>query len=175
MSEDQDLPKRKNTRLQQFDYSSPGAYFITFCTHNRKNTLSHIVGAIHESPEAKLTEYGVLLDNVINNMPTHLGVMIDQYIIMPNHVHMIVLIADSEELRAIRESPLRVRSVLSKTVGYIKMNVSKSIHNLYGEEKIWQRGFYDHIIRDRADYEKIVKYIYENPLMWYYDELYSEE
>ena len=87
-----ELPKRKNTRLQYYDYNSPGAYFITFCVHNRKNMLSRIVGAIQESPEAKLSEYGVILDNVIKNLPTHLKATVDCYVIMPNHVHMIILI-----------------------------------------------------------------------------------
>ena len=169
------LPKRKNNRLQHFDYSSPGAYFITICTYKRKNTLSHIVGAIHESPEPKLTEYGMIIDNVIQKLPTHLKVTIDRYVIMPNHVHMIIVIADDETLRAIRESLLRGRSVISKTVGYIKMNASKEIHNRYGNTTIWQRGFHDQVIRDRQDYEKITQYIHENPLRRKYDKLYSEE
>ena len=175
MEMEKELPKRKDTRLKGFDYSSPGAYFITFCTHNRRNTLSHIVGAIHESSEAKLTEYGIILDHVINNLPTHLKATVDRYVIMPNHVHIIVVITDDEALRAIRESPLRVRSILSKTIGYIKMNTSENIRKLYDAEKIWQRGFHDHVVRDRTDYERIVKYIYENPLIWQYDCFYKEE
>ena len=106
----EELKKRKLLRLKDYDYSSAGAYFITICTHNRKNTLSHIVGAIHESPEPKLTEYGMIIDNVIQKLPTHLKATIDRYVIMPNHVHMIIVIADDEVLRAIRESPLRTNS-----------------------------------------------------------------
>lgn len=174
MKMEKELPKRKNNRLQHYDYSSPGAYFITFCTHNRRNTLSHIVGAIQESPESKLTEHGVILDNVIKNLPTHLNAKVDKYVIMPNHVHIIVVITNDDALRAIRESPLRVRSILSKTVGYIKMNASKNIHKLYGGEHIWQRGYHDHIIRNRADYDRITKYIYKNPLTWQYDCFYTE-
>ena len=115
-----ELPNRKRLRLEYFDYNSPGAYFITICTHNRKCTLSKIVGAIHESP-------------------------------------------------------LRSRSTISKTIGYIKMNATKAIHLSCKDEIVWQRGYYDHVIRDRNDYEKIVKYIYENPVNWFYDELYTKE
>ena len=100
---------------------------------------------------------------------------IDSYVIMPNHIHLIIIITDYEKMRAIRESPLRGRSIISKTVGYIKMNVSKEIHCQYGDVILWQRGFYDHVIRDRRDYEKIVRYIYENPLRWKYDCFYAEE
>ena len=175
MSIESELPKRKRLRLHNFDYSTPGAYFITMCTHNRKCTLSHIVGAIHESPEWELTEYGKIVDRLINHIPEHYKAEIDRYVIMPNHIHLVVIISDDEEFRAIRESPLRGRSVISKVIGYIKMNASKEIHSRYGNTTVWQRGFHDHIIRDRHDYEKIAEYIYENPIKWQYDCFYSEE
>ena len=235
-----DLPKRKRLRLKNYDYSTPGAYFITICTHNKQRTLSHItgtiqessespvhtvgtihespetpahivgaihessetpahtvvaihesseipthiVGAIHESPqsskspkspETKLTEYGKIIDNIINHIPEHCKATIDKYVIMPNHIHLIVIINDDEELRAIRESSAQGRSVISKIIGYIKMNASKEIHNRYGNTTVWQRGFHDHIIRDLHEYEKIAEYIYENPIRWQSDCFYTEE
>lgn len=201
-----DLPKRKRLRLKNYDYSTPGAYFITICTHNKQCTLSHItgtiqessespvhtvgtihespetpahiVGAIHESPkspETKLTEYGKIVDNIINHIPEHCKATIDKYVIMPNHIHLIVIINDDEELRAIRESSAQGRSVISKIIGYIKMNASKEIHNRYGNTTVWQRGFHDHIIRDLHEYEKIAEYIYENPIRWQSDCFYTEE
>jgi len=175
MDKEKKLPKRKLLRLKNFDYSTPGAYFITLCTHNRKCILSRVVGAIHESPELKLTDYGRIINEVIQNIPQRYKSSINSYVVMPNHIHLIVMINDREELRAIRESPLRGRSVISKLIGYIKMNSSKEIHNLYGDTIVWQRGFHDHIIRDRQDYEKIAKYIYENPLRWKHDCFYVEE
>ncbi len=63
-----DLPKRKPTRLKGYDYSQNGAYFITICTHNRKNLFSNIVGAIHELPENKLTQYGEVAKQVIKKI-----------------------------------------------------------------------------------------------------------
>ena len=175
MDKEKELPKRKRLRLKNFDYSTPGAYFVTVCTHNRKCTLSRVVGAIHESPEIQLTEYGKIVDRLINTIPQQSLATIDRYVIMPNHIHLVIMISDSDELRAIRESPLRGRSIISKTIGYIKMNASKEIHNRYGNEMVWQRGFHDHIIRNRNDYEKISKYIYENPIIWQYDCFYTEE
>ena len=94
---------------------------------------------------------------------------------MPNHIHLLIVITDTEELRAIRESPLRGRSVISKAIGYVKMNASKEIHNRFGKTNLWQRGFHDHIIRSKEDYEEHLKYIHENPMRWYYDELYADE
>ncbi len=170
-----ELPKRKPLRLPHFDYSKPGAYFITICTHNRKNMLSHIVGAFHESPAPELTGQGKIVDRIINHLPSHLGVQIDRYVIMPNHIHLIIIIFNAEHFRAIHESPLRSRSVISKTVGYIKMNASKEIHQQYENKNVWQRGFHDHVIRDQNDYEMIAKYIHENPLKWQYDCFYKED
>ena len=161
-------------RLKNFDYSTPGAYFITICTEGRKQILSNIVGAIHESPEPQLTPQGKIVDRIINNLPEHLGVEIERYVIMPNHIHLIVLITDDNYLRAIRESPLRSRSIISRTVGYIKMNSSKIIHKKINQDKIWQRSFHDHVIRGRTDYDRIAKYIYENPMLWQFDCFYSE-
>ena len=161
-------------RLREFDYNTPGAYFITFCTHNRSNILSRIVGAIQESPVSQLTTCGVIVDAVIQSIPEHLHVTIDRYVIMPNHVHLIVVIAESDVLRAIRESPLQGRSIVSKAVGYIKMNASKAIRQQYGDVTVWQRGYHDHVIRNQDDYEMIAKYIHENPLRWELDKFYSE-
>ena len=175
MDEEKQLPQRKCLRLKNFDYSTPGAYFITICTHNRKCTLSRVVGAIHESPEIKLMDYGKITDGIIQNIPERYKATVDAYVIMPNHIHLIIIITDDKELRAIRDSPLRGRSVISKVIGYIKMNVSKKTHCTYADTVIWQRGFHDHIIRDRQDFERIAKYIYENPLSWRDDCFYVEK
>ncbi len=170
-----ELPKRKPNRLKNFDYSAPGAYFITMCTKNRKCMLSEIVGAIHESPAVKLTEYGKIVDEIINNIPERFNAEIKNYVVMPNHIHLIVHIKNENDLRAIRESPLRNRYVISKLIGFIKMNASKKIHKCYGRTDIWQRSFHDHIIRDVKDYERIYKYICENPIFWKKDCFYTEE
>jgi REP element-mobilizing transposase RayT len=175
MDKKTELPKRKRLRLKNFDYSTPGAYFITICTHNRQCTLSHVVGAIHESPETELTEFGKIVDDLINHIPNHGKASIERYVIMPNHIHLIIMITDTEELRAIRESPLRGRSIISKMIGYIKMNASKEIHRRDETITVWQRGFHDHVIRDHRDYEKISKYIHENPMKWQDDCFYTEE
>lgn len=164
---------RKSTRLKEYDYSTPGYYFITMCTYGKLKVLSEIVGAIHESPKIHLTKYGKIVDDVINNMPSHIGVRVDKYVIMPNHIHIILVIDGHENLRAIHESPLQTRSKIDKAVGYIKMNASKRIHQIAIDDKIWQRSFHDHIIRDESDYIEHLRYIEENPLKWQNDELYT--
>ena len=168
------LPVRKNLRLREFDYNTPGAYFITFCTHNRSNILSRIVGAIQESPVSHLSTCGMIVDSVIRSVPERFLVTLDRYVIMPNHVHLIVMISEEDARRAIPESPLQDRSIISKVVGYIKMNASKAIRQQYGDVTVWQRGYHDHVIRNQADYEMIAKYIHENPLRWELDKFYME-
>lgn len=169
-----ELPVRKNLRLQEYDYNTPGAYFITFCTHNRCNILSSIVGAILESPVSRLSICGMIVDSVIRSVPDRFHVTIDSYVIMPNHVHLMVILSEADVQRAILESPLQDRSIISKVVGYIKMNASKAIRQQYGDVTVWQRGYHDHVIRNRADYEMIAKYIHENPIRWELDKFYRE-
>ncbi len=166
-----ELKSRKNIRLKEYDYNSAGSYFITFCVNEKKNLLSKIrVGAIHESPTVELTEYGQQVENVIKTVDERFGVKTDEYVIMPNHVHIIISI---KEERAIHESPLRgSRSVISKIVGYIKMNSSKMIHNINPEIKVWQRSYYDHIIRNESDFIEKHNYIITNPSKWMDDEYY---
>ena len=158
------LHKRKNIRLKEFDYSSRGAYFITICTHDRKNLF---VGAIHESPELQLNPFGQIVDKYINQLNTRFDIKIDKYVIMPNHIHLIIVV----EQRAIRESPLR--STISKAVGYLKMNASRDIHNKGYTDTVWQRSFYDHVIRNEQDYQKIRNYIDTNPAKWQEDKYYK--
>ncbi len=169
-----EYPKRKPARLPCYDYSSHGAYFLTICSYGHKQRFSRIVGAIHESPAVHLTEYGTIIQRWIQDLPERFGVKLPHFVIMPNHVHLLVLIDDETPLRAIRESPLRSRSVISKLVGYLKMNVSRDIHNLHGNsaEKIWQRSFHDHVIRSEKDYLRIWSYIDTNPSRWTEDCFY---
>ena len=130
-----------------------------------------MVGAIHESPEIKLKPYGEIVSEIIANVPDKLNVVVDKYVIMPDHIHLILVITRDNAERAIRESPLRQRSIISNVVGYIKMNASKSIRLKNNcSDPIWQRSYYEHIIRDKDDYAEIVKYIQENPLKRLYEQ-----
>ena len=163
------LPNRKPTRLRNYDYSSEGAYFITICTHNRKYIFSDVVGSIHESTATKLNLNGIITENYINRLNTRFALNIDKYVIMPNHIHMIVFIDE----RSIRESTLQKRSIISNAMGYLKMNVARDIHKSGYTGNIWQRSFHDHIIRDKTDYIKIWDYIDTNPLKWADDCFYT--
>ena len=143
------LIKRKSMRLPNYDYSQNGAYFVTICTKNRRYLFSEVVGSIHESTaKIKFKPYGRIVDEIINNLSERFDINIDNYIIMPNHIHMIISIENSSIKRSIRESTLRNRSTISKVVGYLKMNTSKQVHKINPDKDVWQRSYFDHIFRD---------------------------
>ncbi len=172
-----DLPKRKQIRLRDYDYSSSGAYFVTICTHDRRCILSDIaVGALHEAPaiSVRLTQLGQIVDETIRSLPERYSdLAVDQYVVMPNHIHLLLRIKAE---RALREAPLRengTRSLLAKAVGYLKMNSSKRIHEIKPEMQVWQRSYHEHVIRNEEDYRQIWEYIDTNPARWAEDRYYS--
>ena len=171
MDKEKELPKRKPTRLKNFDYNTTGAYFITLCTEGRRQILSRIVGAdvLGGPKNVKLLPHGIVADKHIKQMNEfYENITVDQYVIMPNHIHFLLFVCDDGLPRT--STPTKQTSFVSHFVSTFKRFCNKE----YGKN-VWQRGFYDHIIRGREDYEEIVKYIYENPIRWYYDELYAEE
>ena len=142
-----DLPKRKENRLKNFDYSQNNTYFITICTKDRKKTLSEIVGDdAHIVPKP----YGAIVEKYIRNAKE-----IKKYVIMPNHIHMLVQI-DNGTMWA--SSPTKN---VSSIVRSIKILTTKEIG-----KTIFQRSYYDHIIRDENDYVEHIKYIENNPAKW---------
>ena len=173
-----ELPKRKPTRLHYFDYNSSGAYFLTICTENRRNLLSRIVGGdVLDAPQSdvsyspkriELSYYGKIADKYINQLNDFYDdIKVDQYVIMRNHVHIILFVRADGASRT--SPPTKQHSTVSHFISTFKRFCNKE----YGEN-IWQRHFNDHIIRNPKDYEKHIKYIHENPDRWYFDELYSE-
>ena len=165
----EELPKRKPLRLTNFDYSSTGAYFITICTENRKNLLSTVVGEGLAPPAVQLKLCGkVAQKQLLLLEQRYPNVKIDKYVIMPNHIHLIIILRKG----AGGASP---SPTVSDVICTFKSLTSRICKKEFGIEKIFQRSYMDHIIRDRDDYETRVRYIYGNPMRWYYDELYLEE
>ena len=152
-----EIPKRKQIRIKDYDYSAPGAYFVTICTKNRAQILWETVGADIIRPQdvslsvvGKIVEQGVLQ---ISNHYDHIAV--DKFCIMPNHVHLILVIQNNEDGRMI-SAP-----TVSTVVGSMKRWVAKQIGR-----SIWQKSFYEHGIRNQQDYDEIWEYIESNPLKY---------
>ncbi|MBO7250155.1 MAG: transposase [Clostridia bacterium] len=162
MNQEKELPKRKSTRIKNYDYSSPGAYFVTICTKTRENYFWENVGATTGRPQdIILSEHGKIVEEAINNIPIiYSSMSVEEYIIMPDHVHLLLLIRTDEHGRPM------VAPTIDRVVKQLKGYVSKRVGT-----PIWQKLYYDHIVRNREDYEAIVKYIHENPVRWYYKHL----
>lgn len=158
-----ELPKRKPTRLKGYDYSTPGAYFLTICVKDKKQLLSKIVGTDEGIvPQNNLSEIGLICDRYINNINIkYENVTVDKYVIMPNHIHLIVFLHGT--MRA--SSPTKNIETIIRS---FKTMVTKEIGN-----SIWQRSYHDHIIRGEKDYRKIWEYIDTNPIKWELDCFYN--
>ena len=166
------LPKRKHPRLDNYDYSSAGAYFVTICTQNRRCVLSRIVGrglAPAETDGVENTAFGkIAQEQLLSLEKRYPGLGVDKYVIMPNHIHAILILKGD----AAGASP---RPTIMDIICTYKSLTTKECKKIGFSEKLFQTSFYEHIIRDQKDYEEIKTYIYENPMRWFYDELYAEE
>lgn len=158
-----DLPNRKQIRLPDYDYSANGAYFVTVCTKNRRN----LFGAVGSN-----TVVAQMITQTFLETIEHFNhVQCPIYVVMPNHFHAILVISHNEtepfpSLTDVMRSFKRY-----STLEYIKLVKQGILPPFDGQ--IWQRSFYDHIIRNQQDYEEIYRYIYENPIKWELDKLYS--
>ncbi len=149
--------QRKQNRMPHFDYSSNGIYFVTICTENKACILGKVVNTdIVKGAMVRLTETGQLVQYTIGRLPTVFpGVNIHNYVVMPNHLHLLIELHDT------------IPS-LSSMINYLKGYVT---HRASG--RIWQKSFFDHVIRDEKDYQTIWQYIDNNPGKWSEDRYYT--
>ena len=154
-----DLPKRKNNRLNNFDYGQNGMYFITICTQNRRKILCDIVGdGAIDVPKIKLSEIGEIAEKYIlstNNIPE---ITVDKYVIMPDHIHLLLWVRD---INGTSKAPSPTNNLISHSISTLKRFINKDVGY-----NIFQRSYYDHIIRNQHDYNETWKYIENNPINW---------
>ena len=167
MDKEKDLPKRKSTRLKGFDYSTEGAYFVTICVNDRKPILSEVIKtAVGEGlapPEysVKLKPCGEAVKEQLQHIENRFSsVSVEDYVIMPDHIHVIIFLHG----KAGGASP---SPTLNDVICAFKSLTSRECKQKYGIEKIFQRSYAEHIVRNIEDYETRRKYICENPLRWY--------
>ena len=152
---------RRSIRLRDYDYSQPGSYFVTVCTHNRELLL--------ESAAAQ----GAVLA-AWQELPTRFPtVALDEFVIMPNHVHGIVILAAGRSLTgaASRAPTNRVRPTLGEVVLAFKSPSAIKVNAILNRTglRFWQRNYYEHVIRDEDELSGIRQYIRANPLRWHED------
>ena len=171
-------PSRKSIRLPDYDYTTPGAYFLTIVTNHRQSLFGDVVdGQLRLNPAGRAIEK--TWTQLLDRYPI---VSLDAYVVMPNHLHGIIVLGSEGDLvgaplvgaRADTETTTRAeRPALTDIVGAFKslstlayIDGVKHLSWQPFENKLWQRGYHEHIIRDEKSLERIQDYIIANPLMW---------
>ena len=157
---DKSHPTRKPTRLQNYDYSQNGCYFVTVCVKNRKPILSTIVGGdAFIAPQIKLTEIGKIAEKHIQKINSvYADVTVENYIIMPDHIHLLIFIDGFGDGTMRASSPTNLSTVIRSMKTFVTKDVEKSI---------WQRSFYDEIIKNEAHFQRAQGYIEYHALKEY--------
>lgn len=175
--------RRRSTRLPNYDYTQPGGYFVTICTKNRLSILGHI-----NQGEMILSSTGSIIHECWNRLQKHFTLIeLDSFIVMPNHIHGILIIKGRGEASGYTEtttnvtqapdaSPLhRPRGTVKRSLGAIIQNFksvsTRKVNQLRGTpgEIIWQRSYFDHVIRTERTLLAIRQYIQNNPARWEFD------
>ncbi len=184
-----EVHRRRSIRLRDYDYSHAGAYFVTICAWQRECLFGEVV-----DEELRLNAFGEIVRKCWDDMPEHFsGVEIDQHVIMPNHFHGIVSIVgagsprpglarnviknqiincgETPENQGGETPPLR-GVTLGQIVGYFKYQSTKLINQQRNNPgaPVWQRNYYERVIRDEAEWHAIRQYMIDNPIKWAEDE-----
>lgn len=172
----------ESNRLKNYNYSSDGLYFVTICTHNRQLLFGNI-----SNDKMVLNKNGAIVDYCWFDLPNHYSNMVlDEFVVMPNHIHGIIVIDNESMLRGVETGLKPVSTLasqekikqhgLSEFVRAVKTFSARRINELNNSEgtKIWQSGFYDRIIRNDIEYNRIRNYIANNPENWNSDKLNGE-
>ena len=169
--------ERKPNRLTEYDYSQPGAYFITICSKDKRCIFSNIVGdGALDVPKTILTDIGKIVEKYIVSTNHIENIYVDRYIIMPNHIHMILVIMPAENIESRKNMVFGTSwepSPTNQLIPHVISTLKRLCNNEIGYN-VFQRSYHDHVIRHHEDYVKISKYIYENPLRWQYDCFYPK-
>jgi len=166
--------KRKSTRLKDYDYAQEGAYFVTLCTYLNQN----IFGDINNDGEMLLNTVGCIAFEEWEHTETvRENVILDEFVIMPNHIHGIIIITTESARVCQRQTPTKsqfrkpIPNALGTIMGQFKGIVTKRISKLYGTSSpvVWHKNYYDHIIRNEKSLNNIRGYIQNNPMRWSID------
>ena len=166
---------RKKLRLENYDYQSPGAYFVTICTQGHLSTLGKIV-----DQNVELTWKGEIVQDLWVEISQHFSyVKLDEFVVMPNHLHGILWIVEqNDSIPSKRKNPNSVNpqtGSLSVIVRSFKSAVTRKVNQTSHTpgSGFWQRSFHDHILRDDQDLDQHRTYIMENPIRWELDKYYK--
>jgi REP-associated tyrosine transposase len=158
---------RRSIRLKGYDYAQPGGYFITIVTHQRSCLFGEIL-----DEEMHLNDLGTIANECWRAVPEHfLNVELGAYVIMPNHVHGIIVINDNAGRGTIYRAPTEqfqkpIVDSIPTIVRTFKAAVTRRLGREFNITNIWQRNYYEHVIRDEKEWDRIHQYIESNPSAW---------
>jgi putative transposase len=161
------LHHRRSPHLAAFDYTSPGAYFVTVCTHERRCLFGRV-----QDERVLLSEAGQIVETEwLNTAARRSYVALDSHVIMPNHIHGLIIIREHAQPVRLTAAPGPRRHSLSSIVGGFKAAASRRIGHLHERHRpdLWQRGYYERVVRHEADLKSIREYIANNPSRWRQD------
>ena len=161
-----EYPKRKRNRLEGYDYSQNGCYFVTVCTAGKETLFwQDQVGADTIRPEGlPLGPLGLLAEQKIREIPVHYPqIILENYVVMPNHIHLLLTIGDPGG---------RIVSAPTKDISIIIGQMKRAVSKMAGRP-IWQKSYYDRVIRGEQDFLDTWNYITGNPSKWS-DDIYYE-
>ncbi|TVP88331.1 MAG: transposase [Pseudomonadaceae bacterium] len=169
MNSVKNLPQRKSPRLKNFNYQARNIFFITLCTHQRRLYFGSINGG-----EMRPSSVGILTRDMWLRLPRHVpGLELLDFVLMPNHLHAIIITPGRSDGQPECFGKPRSGSLPTIMRNY-KAAVTREVRLTYRVKQLWQRGFYEHVVRDEKDYLRIAEYIAQNPLKWHVDRLYQE-
>jgi len=159
---------RHSIRMKEYDYASPGAYFVTVVTYGHKC----IFGKIKDN-EMHLDDLGMITQECWKQLPDHFfDIEVEPFVVMPNHLHGIITIHENDRRGTIYRAPT-TKKFGQPVVGSVptimrtyKAAVSRLARRKLGMVNIWQRNYYEHIVRNQSDLESIAGYILANPIHW---------
>jgi putative transposase len=163
--------ERKLNRLKGYDYSQSGWYYVTICTKDRKE----LFGKMQDNVMILNSLGSIVKQQWIWLEQQYQYIELDEYVVMPNHFHGIIIIhhcnVGNGRDHSLQPLPTKIKP-LHELIGAFKTTSSKLIHKECFDNFQWQKSFHDHIIRNEEDYIRIKKYIKENPQNWEKDEEY---
>ena len=195
---------RRSIRLKGYDYSQEGLYFITICVHNREDLFGEIIAGVenvgienfqHQQPQMKLNDAGKIANEYWLEIPKHFpNAVLHEHLVMPNHIHGIIELMENDVTNAvtnigaenflpIQPKQNEFQKMIPRSIGSIvkgfKIGVTKWFREIKAEDfppqrQVWQRNYYEHIIRNEQSYQTISNYIINNPAKWKEDKFYSK-
>ena len=183
--QNESFPRHRNIRLPEYDYSSPGAYFVTICTQNRKCFFGQIpaLSGPNNRPFMVTTDAGMMIKDVWQNIPVNYpGFELDEFTVMPNHIHGIIIIPETNPSRTkelqggrpqrVAPTELSLSDVIERFKSFTTKRYIDGVRQAGWQPfdgKLWQRGYYEKIIRVEIELNEIRQYIISNPLQWALD------